>query len=331
MKIRLPSNQRRLKAFSLLEMLLVATLMTAIVYGLYSMFDQTQRALRGNTSQVDVLEGGRSALDFVTRELEQVAPCGLGNCPNIFNTVHFPNATYPNPIIQELNPPTTPPTLRTNVVEEVFFLTFATNCWAGNAYYVGSYTNSTNMLGEDGVGTLYRMTITNLYPDRPMSPITPVQIGNMLAQYHGGRSNSSPVVDGVVHFKLEAYDRHGVWMDPDLYPNPYRLNYPPPYPGYTIHTVVRGQAMPSTMYPTNVVLQEAWLQAIRLPATQFFFLSNALPAYLDIELGVLEPQAWQKVLAIPNADAKRQYLKTHAGQVHLFRKRIAIRPSANEL
>jgi hypothetical protein len=59
--------------------------------------------------------------------------------------------------------------------------------------------------------------------------------------------------------------------------------------------------------------------------TDYLFLSNAIPTYVEIELGLLEPQAWDRLKAIGNDDVRRQYLMKNSGRVHLFRKRIPIR------
>ncbi|MEY3275687.1 MAG: hypothetical protein RL153_953, partial [Verrucomicrobiota bacterium] len=59
------------RAFSLVELLVSVGLLSIVILALYAMFDQTQRALRGSVGQVDVLEGARSAIDLVRRDLEQ--------------------------------------------------------------------------------------------------------------------------------------------------------------------------------------------------------------------------------------------------------------------
>jgi hypothetical protein len=58
--------------------------------------------------------------------------------------------------------------------------------------------------------------------------------------------------------------------------------------------------------------------------TAAYFMSNAIPAYVDIEMGILEPQVLQKYRSIPIPAVQRQYLSNHVAQVHLFRQRIAI-------
>jgi hypothetical protein len=55
-----------------------------------------------------------------------------------------------------------------------------------------------------------------------------------------------------------------------------------------------------------------------------YFMENAAPAYVDVELGILEPQILQRYRSIPVAAAQREYLSNHVAQVHLFHQRIAI-------
>ena len=59
----------------------------------------------------------------------------------------------------------------------------------------------------------------------------------------------------------------------------------------------------------------------------FNFFSNALPAYLEVELGILEKQALERFRTLPtnNAALLQQFLSTRSAQVHLFRQRIPIR------
>lgn len=58
---------------------------------------------------------------------------------------------------------------------------------------------------------------------------------------------------------------------------------------------------------------------------------NALPAFVDVELGILEPEALKqfhalKDLSIPVA---QDFLRNHAAQIHFFRERVSIRNFIN--
>lgn len=57
------------------------------------------------------------------------------------------------------------------------------------------------------------------------------------------------------------------------------------------------------------------------------FTNSVLPAYLDLELGVLEPRSFEKYKSLGEVDVNRalQYLANHVEKVHLFQQRIPIR------
>jgi len=87
---------------------------------------------------------------------------------------------------------------------------------------------------------------------------------------------------------------------------------------------------PPQLPPTNPIANTfaAW----RLPASYSVplgtepmycaFWSNAMPAEIEIELGLLEPKVLQTYLGLGNATAQSNYLSSHAASVHLFRQRI---------
>jgi hypothetical protein len=117
-----------------------------------------------------------------------------------------------------------------------------------------------------------------------------------------------------------------------FYDYPRFYGYNRVYAGYNVTNLLGADrdVLRPILWPRNVVLRMDQLGSSSLYQTEFCFLNNALPAYIELELGVLEPQAWDKVKALPTADLKRQYLLKHAGQVHLFRKRIPIHLAPNE-
>ena len=56
-----------------------------------------------------------------------------------------------------------------------------------------------------------------------------------------------------------------------------------------------------------------------------------LPAYVDVEIGVLEPTALKQYYAIRDLDAAkaRNFLRDHVGKIHFFRERVPIRNFVN--
>jgi prepilin-type N-terminal cleavage/methylation domain-containing protein len=142
---------------------------------------------------------------------------------------------------------------------------------------------------NNGVGTLSRYT-TNARPWQ-------VDPTNLIADViHQHPRQFTPVLDGVIHFRAVPYDAYGVPM------------------------IVR---------PTNLYAPEVLLERDFGGYTRYTFLSNALPAYLEIELGVLEPRTLEQFKTFPQgSDRAKQFLAEHAGQVHLFRQRVPVRLGA---
>lgn len=272
-------------AFSLIEIMVVMALLTVIVLGLMAMFNQTQRAFRQGITQTDVLEAGRMATDLMVRELEQTTPSDQAYNVNFYAGI----PTYAP--AQQTLPATT--TLRSNILGELFFMTRANQTWAGIGYFVR--TNPTYSSGLSPVCTLYRFEM-----ERPAAQSSRIP---GLFYYYWNSSNVPPttniskIVDGVVHFRVRTYDTNGIWMNGD-----WRYS----------HTNAPDIGIrDSTLAPGEVGF--------------YGFTNNAVPAYVEIELGVLEPAILTRYNSIPNPTVASNYLATHAGAVHLFRQRVAVR------
>jgi prepilin-type N-terminal cleavage/methylation domain-containing protein len=86
-----------------------------------------------------------------------------------------------------------------------------------------------------------------------------------------------------------------------------------------------------TAYNTNGVRVWTNNKDARLDPRQIAFWTlddtNALPAYLELELGVVEPKVYERFRARSAANelTAKAYLEEHIDQVHLFRQRIPIR------
>src|SRR5881296_3237368 len=72
------------RAFTIVELLVAISVLTLIVLVLYGMFDQVQKALRGNVAQVDVFEGGRAAMQLLSREMEQMQAANVPVGTNLY-------------------------------------------------------------------------------------------------------------------------------------------------------------------------------------------------------------------------------------------------------
>ena len=111
---------------------------------------------------------------------------------------------------------------------------------------------------------------------------------NIMSAFINGTSKTvdlQPVIDGVIHLTLLPYDDAGSLM-----------TWTNRVPGFV--------SDPRTSY-------------------HYFFLSNALPRFVELELGILEPQILEQYKSMPSNVASN-FLARQAGRVHLFRQRIAI-------
>lgn len=308
MKARSPhpvaAPRRASPGFSLMELLLAVGIMGVIVGALYGMFHHTQRALRSNLTQVDVLEGGRSVMEVLTRQLTQVVPSRV---PGAVNLMFRRTAGY-QPLVQPLM---TGNTARTNVLFELFFLSRYDRDYEGTLYRVLDATN--------GVGTLARVS-TN-FPSWQLNNDTLAwMFSSLLAR---PPQDYVPLAEGVVHFRIDAYDgdgwpfnrERGAWMM--LASN--RVYYP------QVSVYIDRVTGTNVYFRNNVVLQPGtdsnWPNEI-----ESAYLDTALPASLDVELALLESKANDQYKALgPGSPLASRFLANKAAQVHLFRQRIPLR------
>ncbi len=182
-------------------------------------------------------------------------------------------------------------TTQTEYLQSFFFLKYDGN-WNALGYRVlhsTVHTQSLDQVDNILVGALYNFQ-TN-FPE--------IYTNEHLDTFHGVPLNMindktmRRIVDGVVHFKISFYDQRGM-----PFTNNIDLGW-----AVTNHLTVAGM--------TNVDLSGA-----------------ALPAVVDLELGILEPQALQQVrplIADGNYTGVRNYLSNHCGKIHIFRRQIPIR------
>lgn len=287
---------RAARAFSLVEVLVVAALMSVIILGLMAMFNQTQRAFRLGMSQTDVLENGRMATELVVRDIEQMAPFGyprLSNAPNF--SVELFNAYNASLIPQ--------PGLRTNVLNDAFFMVRENRTWKGIGYFVRTQITNSIAAMTGPVGTLYRFEVS--YPEWQLQTNHPslfLRAYDFSRLGRRGMANLARVLEGVVHFRVRAYDTNGFWINP--------LDFGTNTP---IHR---------SLFLSGFPVQG------EVAVSQFY--ERAVPAFVEVEIGVLERQALERYQAIPvlpggNDTARRNYLQQQIGRVHVFRQRIPIR------
>lgn len=281
--------------FSLVEILVVVGLLSVIILGLVSMFSQTQKAFRLGIAQVDVLESGRAVTDLLNRELSQMAPSRASNTVNFAAGFARLLPAY-KPLRQEL--PGNPAPLRTNLIEELYFLTKENQTWTGIGYYVSGAVG--------GVGTLYRYEKTNVF-SRDLSPLYLGFDQTLIGAIQQGSATNSAInlsvftnlnriMDGVVHFKVRGFDTNSVWVN---------------------HHIGNPQ------HGTNIFVQYA--PAVPDEPSFATFYSNAVPAFVELELGVLEERAIVRARTITDTLSRSNYLAREAGRVHLFRLRVPVR------
>ncbi|MSU58756.1 MAG: hypothetical protein EXS35_11400 [Pedosphaera sp.] len=288
------SALRNSLAFSLIEILVVVALLSVIILGLMAMFTQTQRVFRTGLAQTDVQEGGRMSAEMISRELSQTTP-SYQSALNFYAEVPFYTTLF-----QSLPGSSS---VRTNVVEDLFFLTRQNQLWIGIGYFVRKTDPGSGALSLSpvGVGTLYRFETNCPVPFLPGSGVrrTPADMFNEFRNAQASEFRAAKILDGVVHFKLRAYDTNGNW-------------------------IVKDRDVSQSGLQNNSDVRESTGVA---PGEigRYYFFSNAVPASVELEVGILENRAWEHFKALPNAAAQSNYVAGLAGRVHLFRQRVAIR------
>lgn len=290
----------RRRAFSVIELLVAVSVLTLIVLVLFKLFDQTQKALRKNVTQTDVLESGRAVLDTLVREFAEITPAPVGAIPLQFSGVS--SGTYYQTNLYVHAGPFTPlsqslfsdNTGRTNYLQEVFYLTRLGRDWTGVGLQVIPLRLSNG--GKDsGVGTLYRWENTireealsgtnNLSRAFRLTIPTPV--------YPSEPTNFFKVTEGITHFRVTPCDRLGRemtyrWAQTNAYTNAY-------------------------------ILRDRDFE------TASAFVADALPSFLDLEIGILESKTLEEFKSIPDPVRARKFLQDRASKVHLLRQRIPVR------
>ena len=316
MSASLPNSSRSARssrAFTLLELMVSVALLAVIIIGLLAMFSQVQRAWKSGITQVDVMEGGRATMALIVRDLQDMAALPQTNAVN-FEALYALNSEA-----IQLDLPDG--SLRLNDLQDLSFVRRSGDDWTGVAYRV---TNA-----AWGVGSLYRLEATLLanpldnyrnYPtnishlSRYVTGLDRYAIGFGLVnpnyvvppapsepgrQYYTN-SGFARVLDGVVHFTVTAYDTNGTVMTNSIFYNAQG------FAGFSC-----------TNLSVNGLLT-----------------AQTLPSFVEVELAVVEPAVLERFNARivpgspPGIIAATNYLARKAGQVHVFRQRVPIRPAA---
>lgn len=291
------SSLRTLRAFSLVEILIAVSLMGFMILGLMAMFGHTQRAFRVGMAQTDVLETGRATMGLLAGEFECATASGLGGVTN-FAVYYYDNFYSTNAL-----PGTTG--VRTNVLEQAFFLVRENQKWHGIGYLVAAPNQA---MTNAKVGTLYRFQTpwSREGTNNPSSlAYNFLRVANNaifnwkdLVREKDNNTNLSTnlhrVADGVIHFRVQAGNRTNGLIEPSTIP-----------PNWT----------------NNIAARTNWLPPAEI---SYVFTSNAVPAYVDLELGILESAVWERMKSIPNDDTRHRYLQRQAARIHLFRRQATV-------
>ncbi len=290
------------RGFSLIEVMVVVSLLGLIVLALMAVFNSTQKAFRASVTQTDVLEGGRATIDMMAADLRQMTASEGGTTNGFFNGDYL---AYPVNFYAYTNfPPgqplaTTLPgsgATRTNLLENIFIL--GQNNLNGHAAWVGTgyavFPGATNDLYP-----LYRYYVTTNVEETP-NPVVLFNtfLANVETPLGYTNLNWSHLLDGVVDLRVRIYNHQGYWM----------TNYTT-YPYTNILILTNGAAF----------MPPAWGEA------GFYLFSNALPASVEVQMGLLENNVIRRASTWTNGSVQQNnYLSGQAGGLHLFRQRVMI-------
>ena len=324
-------KRKRFGAFTVIELMLAVAILGVIIYALFSVFNETQRALRRSETDTDIAQKARAVVEMIGSELEQAMPTHSFWVTNgiFIKEINMLGGLERDYVPKDFEMDTPEPNYiakRTNYIHNIFFYNNRTNAWQAIGYRVVYFTN--------GVGSLQRFE-TNVFGHKPFANTNSGDFLNLnltnIAYRH--------VADGVVHLSFIPYDRKGRrlgWETENHSKAGYDTNY---------YNVIRrdysGAIDPARSDTTDTNANTVLLQAgmpVPNPATMpniqytsaFRFLSNALPAYIEMELGMIEPETLSQYYTMvedqnPNA---HKFLQRQIGKVHLFRQRIPIRTAA---
>ncbi len=304
----LPAGQRRSAGLTILEMLVSSAMLALIIVGLTAMFIQTQKAFKTGIKQTDVSDTGRSIVQMIASDLEQLSDGQAVGGTNAqgFGATNFMwswSNGYPQFEDQEHKNANIP--FRTNQLQGIYMLAHTNTGWTGIGYAVS------NVIPGLGVGTLYRyLSPTNRHnfaSDRLYGPFTHVfdpAYKNLFPPLTASPVRLSRIADGVVHLKIRVYDNDGNQVG-------YETNY-------GVGEFNSGQI--SNSYPA--------IYTLSLPRV-----TNNLPSSIDLELGILEPDAWEHLKTLGDGSttptpAQTKYLETAANKVEIFRQRVFVRAAA---
>lgn len=281
------SSQRRARAFTLVEILTAVAITTIIVFALVSMFNTSIKALQTANRQTDIWETARSTFGVLKQGIGEVTTGGSTNRINLF-AANGPGFLLNGEPFR---------------LQDIYLLSKDNNRWTANVFMLGRDRKSEPV--DSPVRRLYRyqVTFTNLAPPEIEGPVSNSGHAystalNQLEKYLDDVAANRPtdgtinaMAEGIVHLRLVPYS-------PD---------------GRTI----------STNAPGRVEIFDDGIIPPFLSKLQFS--DDELPASVDLEMFVLEPDRIEEFRSQAGPIARRNYLDKHVNSVQLFRTRIPVR------
>ena len=272
------------RAFSLIEILVVVSLLSLIVLALMAVFSSTQRAFRASVTQTEVMEGSRETMELMASDLRATTPSGgVSNGPAIgpvnFLTLANANTNY-QPLTNSLPGSAS---VRLNLLNYFFVLGRNNTTWTGTGYVVDP--TSANPLYP-----LYRFYAETNIINPPQTLY--LQFLNAL---NAPAANMSHLIDGVVHLTVHAYDPNGNWINAPAYTNAVNTEY---------FSAAYGEPqflMYSNTVPAAVELELGVLEDRTLARAESLpFQSPAQLSYLGGQSGTVH--LFRQRVTIPNVD-----------------------------
>lgn len=336
------SQRASRRGLSLIEIMVTVALLVVIILGLTAMFNQTRKAFTVGLSNVDYQDAGRAALDLISRDLQQMSPTYFSfYATDATSHIYFTNAlnfyTFPAFGSKNYAWPMNSGDVTNFSLMSLYFLTRSNQQWTAVGYRL-IRNDATN-----GVGTLYRFSTNN----PPMATLAPLAAGpseNIAGQVNRFLNLGDPppppasfsrVIDGVVDFRIRAYDRNGLLIPTPVTQYSYAVTNNKLRTVITIYTGNASNNLSGLNFgwwmdpniSVNPVFTNSniFYHAENTGDPEYQFVSNAVPAYVDIELGIMETPTLQQAQALTNSQvAYLNFLTNHAAQVHIFRQRVTI-------
>jgi type II secretory pathway component PulJ len=172
-------------------------------------------------------------------------------------------------------------------LQEIYCLVHTNTTWMGIGYVVASQA--------PGVGSLYRyVAMTNAVPSVFTNSLFWPFANAVTTQTFTNNSNFSLIADGVVHLVIRASDQYGNESSTET-------------------AAENGQAPAVIAYP--------------LAPNPLFpnTLTNTLPYSIQLEVGVLEPETYERAKSLSGVPTvQSNYMFEAAGQTHIFRQNILV-------